>query len=206
MNQIENQTLALAGLFQAAKMIDRIAVAGESNAQAFKCSFDSLFKFDVENTLEIFTDLASLETGFTVLIDYLGGENRYSGKNIAYYVLSMMKISSHLLAKESLAEKLQRGLLDIKVSAREFELSQEAVVARIDGLYQDRISNLEPRIMVRGDQLHLQNPTNSAKVRSLLLAGIRAAVLWHQLGGSKWRLVMSRRKFVAQARRFRQSD
>ena len=206
MNQIENQTLALAGLFQAAKMIDRIAVAGESNAKAFNCSFDSLFKFDAENTLEIFTELASLEPGFTALIDYLGGENRNSGKNIAYYVMSMMKISSHLLANESLAEKLQRGLLDIKVSAREFELSQEAVVARIGGLYQERISNLEPRIMVRGDQLHLQNSTNAAKVRSLLLAGIRAAVLWHQLGGSKWRLVMSRRKFVAQARRFQQAD
>ena len=202
MNKVENQTLALAGLFQAAKMIDRIALLGELNTSAFNCSFDSLFKFDAESTLEIFTDLPGLEHGFIALIDYLGGENRNSGKNIAYYLLSMMKLSSHLLANESLAEKLQRGLLDIKVSAREFELSQEAVASRIDGLYQDKISNLEPRIMVRGDQLHLQNPINAAKIRCLLLAGIRAAVLWKQLGGSKWKLVMSRSKFVAQARQF----
>ena len=204
MNQFENQTIALAGLFQAAHLVDQIALNGNSNSTAFNCSFESLFKFDTETTLEIYEDLASLEFGFTGLIEYLGGENKKSGKNIAYYVLTMLKLSKLLLAQDSLAEKIQRSLLDIKVSAREFELKRESVVARIDGLYQDQISNLEPRIMVRGDQMHLQNSSNAAKVRTLLLAGIRAAVLWHQLGGSKWKLVMSRRKYVDQAHQFQQ--
>ena len=202
MNQLENQTIALAGLFQAAHLVDQIALNGNSSSKAFNCSFESLFKFDTETTIEIYEDLASLEPGFTALVDYLGGENKNSGKNIAYYVLTMLKLSALLLANDSLAEKIQRSLLDIKVSAREFELKREAVVARIDGLYQDEISKLQPRIMVRGDQYHLQNSSNAAKVRTLLLAGIRAAVLWHQLGGSKWKLVMSRRKYVSQAQQF----
>lgn len=204
MNQVENQTIALAGLFQAAHQVDQIAHNGKFSSTAFDCSFESLFKFDTETTLEIYDDLAGLEFGFTALIDYLGGENKGSGKNIAYYVLTMLKLSTLLLANDSLAEKIQRSLLDIKISAREFELKRESVVARIDGLYQDKISNLEPRIMVRGDQLHLQNSSNAAKVRTLLLSGIRAAVLWHQLGGSKWKLVMSRRKYVNQAQQFQQ--
>jgi high frequency lysogenization protein len=202
MNQLENQTIALAGLFQAAHLVDQIALSGNSDSTAFNCSFESLFKFDTDTTIEIYEDFASLESGFTALVDYLGGENKKTGKNIAYYVLTMLKLSAVLLANDSLAEKIQRSLVDIKVSAREFDLKRDGVVARIDGLYQDKISKLEPRIMVRGDQYHLQNSSNAAKVRTLLLAGIRAAVLWHQLGGSKWKLVMSRRKYVNQAQQF----
>jgi high frequency lysogenization protein len=203
-NQLENQTIALAGLFQAAHLVDQMANSGKLSATAFDCSFESLFKFEAETTLEIYDDVANLELGFSAMIKYLGGENKESGKNIAYYVLTMLKLSTLLLANDSLAEKLQRSLLDIKVSAREFELKRESIIARIDGLYQDKISNLEPRIMVRGDQMHLQNSSNAAKVRTLLLAGIRAAVLWNQLGGSKWKLVMSRRKYVNQAQLFQE--
>ena len=115
-----------------------------------------------------------------------------------------MGLSTLLLANDSLTDKFQRSLLDLTVRARALALKRESVVARIDGLYQDKISNLEPRIMVRGDQMHLQNSNNAAKVRTLLLAGIRAAVLWHQLGGSKWKLIMSRSKYVNQAQLFQQ--
>ena len=34
------------------------------------------------------------------------------------------------------------------------------------------------------------------KIRALLLAGIRSARLWRQLGGHRWQLVISRRKLL----------
>ena len=58
------------------------------------------------------------------------------------------------------------------------------------------------RILVRGEQNYLRNNDNAAKIRALLLAGIRAAVLWQQLGGSRWTLFWSRRKYVATAKKF----
>ena len=54
-------------------------------------------------------------------------------------------------------------------------------------------------MMVRGEQNYLSNPDNAGKIRVLLLAGIRAAVLWHQLGGSKWKLMIFRKKYVRSA-------
>jgi high frequency lysogenization protein len=33
---------------------------------------------------------------------------------------------------------------------------------------------------------------NAAKIRALLLAGIRAALLWRQAGGDRWKLIFSR--------------
>ena len=205
MNVLENQTIALSGLFQAAQLVEQIAQTGECSGSAFDASYSSLFKIEADSTVEIFDNLDFLETGFTALADYLGGENSGSSRQVSYYVVSMMKLSSQLLSNGVTAEKVQRGLIDIQVSAREFELSRDAILARIDGLYQDQVSHLRPRIMVQGDQTYLQHSTHAARIRTLLLAGIRAAVLWHQLGGSKWKLVMNRRKYVDCAKRFRDS-
>ena len=46
--------------------------------------------------------------------------------------------------------------------------------------------------MIKGDQTHLANPENAAKIRTLLLAGIRAALLWRQAGGNRWKLIFAR--------------
>ena len=39
-----------------------------------------------------------------------------------------------------------------------------------------------------------------AQIRSLLLAAVRAAVLWRQMGGSQLRLLMRRREYAMLAR------
>ena len=61
-------------------------------------------------------------------------------------------------------------------------------------LYQDTISRLAHRIQVEGQMDYLQNEYVANRVRSLLLAGIRSAVLWHQLGGRRWRLIFYRKR------------
>lgn len=64
------------------------------------------------------------------------------------------------------------------------------------GIYVDVISPLGPRIQVTGSPAVLQSPQVQAKVRSALLAGIRAAVLWHQVGGGRLQLMFSRNRLV----------
>ena len=50
--------------------------------------------------------------------------------------------------------------------------------------------------MVQGEQNFLTNGDTTSKIRTLLFAGIRAAVLWRQLGGSRLKLFFSRKKFL----------
>lgn len=202
MNTLENQTLALAGMFQAATLVDELALQGKCEQAEFDCSFDSLFTIDAQSTREALGDIACLARGFRAMGDYLGGANRAPGRNIAYYLLSMLKLSNQVLKDDQLSDALLKGLRDIDSSNIEFELSQQSRIARIDGLYQDCISHLNPRIMVRGEQNYLRNDATAAKIRALLLAGIRAAVLWQQLGGSRWRLFWSRRKYLDCANKF----
>ncbi len=200
MKRLENQTLALAGMFQAAVLIDELAVSGSCDATAFSGSFDSLFIFDADSARDVFGQLSCLRSGFTALNDYLGGETTGSSRNIAYYVLSMMKLANVIKSDPQLSEELFDGLRNIEARSAEFELSRTSVVSKIDGLYQARISKLNPRILVKGEQNHLLNDDTAGRIRTLLLAGIRSAVLWKQLGGSKWKLLLARRKYVAAAR------
>ena len=202
MNQLENQTLALAGMFQAATLVDELALHGKCDSTEFDCSFDSLFTIEADTPREALGDIACLVRGFTALGDYLGGENRVSGRNIAYYLLSMLKLSSQVLRDEELSELLLKGLHGIESDRVNFDMSRHSVIYKIDGLYQTCISGLSPRIIVRGEQSYLSNDDNAARVRVLLLAGIRAAVLWQQLGGNRWSLFWSRKKYVTTARKF----
>lgn len=203
MNRIENQTLALAGMFQAAVLVEALASGGECNRAALDCSIDSLFTFDAASPSEVFGDTTCLGIGFDALVDYLGGQARQSGRNVAYYVMSMLKLATRLQQLRPLADTLHKGLVKAERGQREFDLPREQMMGHLDRLYQDNISPLQPRIMVRGEPAHLRDAAVAARIRALLLAGIRAAVLWHQLGGSRWRLLIRRRQYVDAARRLR---
>jgi len=199
MTTIENQTLALAGIFQSAALIEQLATQGELNEAAFDCSFDSLFTFDAPTAVDVFGDLSGLSRGLKVLTLYLSGESQAPDKNVAYYALSMLKLSSTLKRNQNLATMVQSNLQKIEKQSRDFELSRRSVISQIDGVYQSTISTISPRVMVQGEQVYLSNSNNASKIRTLLLAGIRAAILWHQLGGSKWKLIFSRKKYVLTA-------
>ena len=199
MMTIENQTLALAGIFQSAVLIEQLATGGELNQAAFDCSFDSLFTFDAPTTMDVFGNLSGLTRGLKVLSLYLISENQGPDKNVVYYVLSMLKLASRLKHDQKLAALIQSKLQKVETQSRDFELSRHSIISQIDGVYQSTISTAKPRIMVQGEQVYLRNPDAAGKIRTLLLAGIRAAVLWHQLGGSKWKLVFSRKKYAISA-------
>jgi high frequency lysogenization protein len=98
-----------------------------------------------------------------------------------------------------MAAQVQEKLQKAESLSRDFELSRQSMINKIDGVYQSTISTMTPRIMVQGEQTYLSNSDNASKIRTLLLAGIRAAVLWYQLGGNQWKLVFSRKKYLHSA-------
>ena len=60
--------------------------------------------------------------------------------------------------------------------------------------------------MIKGEQAHLEEATTVAKIRALLLAGIRAAVLWKQSGGNRFTLLLSRKALIAEAEKLHKSS
>jgi len=69
-------------------------------------------------------------------------------------------------------------------------------VQQLGILYESLISEIQPQIRINGNRQHLQDRTNIERIRALLLAGLRACVLWRQVGGNRWQLAFNRRSMT----------
>lgn len=93
--------------------------------------------------------------------------------------------------------KISEGIEKTQGQIEHFGSEHANIYASLGGLYSDTISQLNPRIMVSGEPNVLNNTDNANKIRTLLLSSIRSAVLWQQLGGSRWQLLFKRKKIIA---------
>jgi high frequency lysogenization protein len=200
---LENQTIALAGVFQAASLVDQISTIGKINPLAFDCSFDSLFTFEVPTTVEVYGNLVNIQIGLNALQMYLSGEGDKPTKAMTYYILTLLKISKKLKKNDTMSSKIFKRLQEIDSQSKAFEFGRGNITSKVAELYQETISTVSPRVIVKGEQSYLSNTDTVSKIRTLLLAGIRSAILWNQVGGSQWRLLFTRSGYVASAKKLR---
>ena len=81
-----------------------------------------------------------------------------------------------------------------------YAITSETLIASFASIYSDIISPLGHKIQVTGEPSILKQNVNQYKIRALLLAGIRAAVLWRQVGGKRRHILFSRKKIVDTAK------
>ncbi|MFT5598532.1 MAG: high frequency lysogenization protein [Urechidicola sp.] len=198
---LENQTIALAGVFQAASLVDQLSTIGKVNQPSFDCSFDSLFAFEAPTTIEVYGDLASIQSGLKALEMYLSGKGDKPTKAMTYYILTLLKIAKQLKKNDGMSSKIFERLQAIDSQSKTFEFGRSNVTSKIAELYQETISTVSPRVIVKGEQSYLSNADTASKIRTLLLAGIRSAILWNQIGGSQWRLLFTRASYVQSAKK-----
>ena len=112
------------------------------------------------------------------------------------YALALLGLERQLAKRDDMLQVIGNRLDQIQNQVEHFGLTHDNVVAACGALYQDTLSTFRQRIQVHGDMRFLQQPAVAAKVRALLLTGIRSARLWRQLGGHRWQLVFSRGKLL----------
>ncbi|MFF5865407.1 high frequency lysogenization protein HflD [Pseudomonas sp. NPDC012596] len=197
MSNLQEQLIALGGVFQAAVLVDRIARTGQAGEADIGCMLGSLLVRDPNDTLEVFGgDDSNLRDGYRALVGALERDPNSLQREPLRYALSMLGLERQLNKRGDLLDTIGNRLPQIQSQADHFGLVHENVIASSGALYQDTLSTLRQRIQVHGDMRFLQQPNNASKIRALLLAGIRAARLWRQLGGHRWQLVFSRRKLL----------
>jgi high frequency lysogenization protein len=197
MSPLQEQLVALGAVFEAAVLVDRLAKTGQVSEPSVSCLLGSLLIRDPRDTLEVFGgDDGELREGYRALASALERDPGSLQREPLRYALSMLGLERQLAKREEMLELIGRRLPQIQSQVEHFGIAHENVIAATGALYQDTLSTLRQRIQVNGDTRHLQQPSNASKIRALLLAGIRAARLWRQLGGHRWQLVFSRRKLL----------
>lgn len=199
LNNITNQTIALAGISQACSLVHQMATTGNADSTALESSIGSLLKIDAGSVLDVYGNLRGIQYGLQQLDQQLGGKV-LSHPEQARYAAQLVYLQKQLAKRADLLEAIHIGIAKAQAQAEQFGVLHANVQANLADLYHGTISTLQPRIMVLGDQQYLGTQNTVNKIRALLLAGIRAALLWRQCGGSRWKLLLFRKKLQDEAR------
>ncbi len=195
----EERTLALAGLFQALALVRTLATQGQADAASYASSIGSVLRIDAPSVAAVFDGVGGVRLGLQTLQREL--EGRQVDAATRRMALTVLRIERRLIGDPPRVEHLQQGLRDAQRQAEHFgSVDHPTVIARLAGLYADTLSSLRPRVLVTGNAQMLNQQVTVERIRAALLAAVRAAVLWRQLGGTQWRLLLQRRQTLMVAR------
>lgn len=206
-----DKTLALAGVFQAARLVQQIARSGMVDQEVFTASINSVLKIDAASPEDVYDGAQNLSHGCKVLLAQLGSsdsrpDNKPRDIEVTKYVISILVLERKLAKRPDLMQKIAAGVEKAAAQAEHFSSTHDNVIANLADIYSETVSTLKPRVMVNGEHNHLANQDNANKIRALLLAAIRSAVLWRQCGGSRWQILLSRNSFTTAAQQILDSS
>jgi high frequency lysogenization protein len=196
---MKDRALALAGLLQAVQLVQQMAQTGQAEGKPLAACIDSLFRFDAESPEAVFAGAGNLEPGLKRLLGQLeGGAGRDAG--LTRMAMTVLHLERRFMRQHGAVEAVHSGLEEIGRQHAHWGPTHPTVLARLGELYAKELSPIGPRVLVQGNPVYLGQPDLVGEVRATLLAAIRAAVLWRQLGGSYWDLLFGRRALVQSAR------
>jgi len=197
LNTITNQTIALAGIAQAAALVHQLAITGAADASAMEASIGSVLKIDSDSVIDVYGSLAGLKLGLEQLNAQMTGY-KITYPEQARYSASLVFLENQLSTRKDLLNTIQIGITKAQAQSEHFGLLHENVLANLGDIYANTLSTLQPRIMVNGEADYLSRPDIANKIRACLLAGIRSAMLWRQCGGTRWKFLFYRKKIQAE--------
>lgn len=193
-------TLALAGICQSARLVQQLAHEGQCDNDALNTVLRGLLQTNPSSTLAVYGDTEQvLKMGLETLQSVLNANRQGEAAELTRYTLSLMVLERKLSASKSAMNTLGERTSQLDRQLAHFDLESETMMSSLASIYVDVVSPLGPRIQVTGSPAILQSPLVQAKVRATLLAGIRSAVLWQQVGGSRLQLMFSRNRLFKQA-------
>lgn len=196
---MQYQVMALAAICQAAQMVQKVAQGKSVNSYELEMMLSSLIITDPSSPEDIYRSQADLREGYRLVVQQLDSGPEKSVE-LVKYVGGLIQLERALNSKPQQLNLLGSKIDDIKRRLSHFEITDESVISGFADIYADVVSPLGQRIQVFGDPNLLQQKHIQNKIRALLLVGIRAAVLWRQMGGKRRQFILSKGKLVRTAK------
>lgn len=206
-SNLQNRTIALAALFQSIEGVTQVSNTGKVDDVLYNTCISSLLEENANDAEGLYGSLNNLKAGLSAMLYQLGAgtltpDGKPKDMESTRYALGLLHLEKKLYKNPAVFDEVIQGIQDTQKKLEFFDKEHENITASLADIYANTVSNIGPKIMVQGDQTHLANPKNAAKIRALLLAGIRAALLWRQAGGTRWKLLFERGKLQQQADTF----
>lgn len=197
-NKYDNITIALAGMIQALSLVKELAQTGKITDDALQICIQSIFKTDPDNVTVVYDNVMNLQLGLENLIE-LYSPTSLSKRATIRQALAIMGIQKKISRSPNTMAALKQKIEQAKKQVEYFSLIHPNVIANLGDTYLNVIYNHRFRFLIVGNQRYLSIRENIDKIRALLLAAIRASVLWRQMGGSRLQLFWAHKKIKASA-------
>jgi high frequency lysogenization protein len=192
---VDDRVLALAGIAQALQQVRRIAETGHSEAGVVRTAMDSVFRIDADTPQAIYGNSAQLAPGLRLLHNYF--RNQAQDEILPRLALAVLQLERTFVRDHAVVDQVSQGITRAHHQAVDLgDSAHPDVLAALGALYADTISHLKPRVMVQGNPHYLGQNSVIAEIRALLLAAVRSAVLWRQMGGKYWDFLIYRKAMV----------
>jgi len=193
----EYRNIALAVVTQCAALVHQLAVHGVASSAKMRACIDPVYQLDADSVADLYPYPGEFSEGMQILQNSFDSKGLREHADVVRYLLGMLVLQQHLSRAPDMQAEIARRLGQMQVPSSDdyaFDRNVEPDANRLARLYQDTVSKLSFRIHVAGNPEHLRNQQVADQIRALLLAGIRSAVLWHQLGGRRWHLFFYKKR------------
>ena len=171
----QGQLLGLAGLWQAINAVLELAHTGRCEERTLETAIASILRIDADTPEDVFGGAGEVGPGLMLFADHLEGVKR--DHHLSRIAATILHLERRLSRRPALRDSLQKGIASAQRTATSLGNTHDSVIARLDDLYTATVSNLRPRVKVQGNALYLTQPRIVGRIRTLLLAALRAAVL-----------------------------
>ena len=191
-----NQTIALAGLYQSLALVQQIAWQGDTSHSCLVPTLESVLKIDIDDFIDAYGSINNIQLGLHSLKETL--EKRQDRRVIerTRYAINLMYLENKLQASSRTMSSLAGQIERINALHTSADEPLTDLARDLGELYRDYISPLGPKIIVEGNPTYLKMEQHAGMIRALLLAGMRAIVLWRQAHGKRWALLFGRHSIL----------
>lgn len=198
-DKLYNTTIALAGMIQAISLVKELAQTGKADEVYFSTCIYSIFQTDPKDTITVYQTLPHIKRGLEELISILNNGDPKHSRSVMRYLISLIHLQNKIQRSSQIIKTLSQRISQAKKQVDYFSLTHPTVIVNLADIYMNTVSKFKFRIMIWGNPRILHVSEVMEKIRALLLSGIRSAVLWRQLGGSRLHLFFSRKQIKIMA-------
>ena len=167
-DKYENITVALAGVFQAASLVNDIAHGYTLNTDAFECSINSLFITSPENAISVYGEVDHLRYGLAQLIKAFSKGHKDNLLQVTRYSISLIHLQNALKKNTHMMEVIGKELDNIGTKREYFGPFHNNVIHALADVYQRTISTFKMRVLIMGKTDILNTPDTTAKCRAAI--------------------------------------
>ncbi|PTC00675.1 lysogenization regulator HflD, partial [Thalassospira xiamenensis] len=187
----EERVLALAGITQAVAAVHQLAHEGALRVPEVATPlYHSVLEVNPASTEAVYDGREKLNLGVRLLLEQIGA-TKNKNVEITRYVVSIIALARRYQSQPKAVTELGQRIQQLQRQRDGFGFDEDTIIAGMASAYSDILSPLMRPIRVSGKPAHLKSTHVQNQICALLLAAVRSACLWRDVGGKRRHFIFS---------------